>query len=601
MIDPKLLHGDGEKFGSTKHVQKLREAIRASRRDMDPFRINRKLAVQEFVGAHYSANGAVDKVPVNFIKLAVQVYTRVLAARNPKVMVKTDHFQLRSKAYDLSLGLNHLLEEIQFLKTLKRFVLDSFFGVGIIKVGIETKGQQEIDGAMHDIAQPYADRVSLDDFVVDMTATSFDDAHFVGHRFRVPLEWAKNNKQYSQKMREKLVAYDKASRQDDTTERTSEIGEDTVWSTDPYINRVELWEIYLPLEGKIVTMAAESSSDEEFLREQDYAGPEAGPYHFLGYQEVPDNVMPLPPVADWIDIHDLGNRMFRKLGRQGERQKDVVAYQGTAAEDAKRIVDANDGDTVRVDNPNNMKQLKFGGADRNNMAFAIWLKDIFNYLAGNLDLLGGLGASAETARQEQLIKNSGSVMIDEMKDRTMAAIRGVIHALAWYVWEDPLIELHVAKRVPGFEDSVSVPSKFTAEAKEGDFLQYNFQIEPYSMQPDTPESRLQTLNGVWMQFIQPMLPMLQEHGIQVNLEQMLRNIGRYSNMPEDLEGVLVYSDPGASPQRGPVGKPPAPKAGATKRTYERINTPGITQASKENTMVQSLLSGGGEGAGAEVA
>lgn len=592
-----LLHGDGEKFGSPKHVQKLREAIRLSRQELEPYRRNRRLAVQEYVGSNYSDGGAPDKMPINFLNLAVKTFSRTLAARYPRAMVSVEQFQFRKQAYELGLMTDKCMKEIKFLKTAQKFVADALFSIGIIKVGLASKVQEQIDEAEYEATEPYAAVVSLDDFVVDMTATSFEEAAFIGHRYRVPLEWAKNNKKFSEKMRKKLEAYDKREKQDaNDADPVSDIGEDMRASQDPYIKRVELWEIYLPYEKKIVTMPHIPSKDEEFLQEQDYKGPEPGPYHILGYEDVPDNIMPVPPVAHWRDVSDLGNRLFRKLGRQAERQKTNYVFSGSAEDDAKRIKDAGDGDVIRVDNVNLHKEITTGGVDKGNMAFLVWLKDIFNYLAGNLDLQAGLGASAPTARQEQLIKDSGSVMIDEMKDRTMNAIRGVIEALAWYLWENPIADVDLTKHVPGFENRIFVKTKFTAEKKEGNFEDYHFDIEPYSMQPDTPQSRLAVLTQTWQQFIVPMIPMLEQKGIQVNIEAFLRNVARYSNMPEDLEGILIYADPTEPPTRADPDEIVAPKPGAG-RAYERVTVPGGQPQSSGQQMMQQLLSSPEGGSG----
>ena len=43
------------------------------------------------------------------------------------------------------------------------------------------------------------------------------------------------------------------------------------------------------------------------LRVVDWTGPPRGPYAVLGFNHVPSNIMPLPPVAIWQDLHDLAN------------------------------------------------------------------------------------------------------------------------------------------------------------------------------------------------------------------------------------------------------------------------------------------------------
>jgi hypothetical protein len=83
----------------------------------------------------------------------------------------------------------------------------------------------------------------------------------------------------------------------------------------------------------------------EFLRVARTTGRTSGPYHMLGFTPVSDNILPLPPRAIWYDLHTLGNRIARKLARQAERLKRVLAYEGKAAEDDAEIAEADDGET----------------------------------------------------------------------------------------------------------------------------------------------------------------------------------------------------------------------------------------------------------------
>ena len=69
-------------------VSRLVTAFDHSRRKMLPFRERRLHAIRQFVGGNWSDGGAADRVPVNFIEMAISIYRRQVAARAPRVMVR---------------------------------------------------------------------------------------------------------------------------------------------------------------------------------------------------------------------------------------------------------------------------------------------------------------------------------------------------------------------------------------------------------------------------------------------------------------------------------------------------------------------------------
>jgi len=83
-----------------------------------------------------------------------------------------------------------------------------------------------------------------------------------------------------------------------------------------------LWDVWLPKEGLLVTMADQSGGPA--LRIVPWEGPEHGPFLLLGFDVVPGNIMPVAPGAHLLGLARLLNRMMRKLGDQADRQKIVT-------------------------------------------------------------------------------------------------------------------------------------------------------------------------------------------------------------------------------------------------------------------------------------
>jgi hypothetical protein len=569
---------------SDTNLSKLRTAIEYSRRQLQPFRQQRYEVIRQYVGNHYSDDGAAERTPINLLELAVNIYTQQMAARSPQVIVNTARKEFKPFAADFEIALNQLIKQIRLAETLRLAVIDALFSIGIVKVGLERKTSVELGGYLHDVGQPFADIISLDNWVHDTTATKLEQCQFMGDRYRVPLDFVKNSGVF--KNTANLQPTAKSGLNEDGDSKAESISHGNQSNPEEYKDHIELWDIWLPADNIIVTFPADGEAKP--LRVIQWEGPETGPYQLLSFSPVPGNIMPLSPSALWLDLHDLANRLFRKLGRQAERQKTILGVQSGAEDDGTRIIKANDGETLRMDNPDRAREYRFGGIDQPSLAFLLQVKDLFVYLGGNLDSLGGLSPMADTLGQDQLLAQNASKRVADMQDRVITFTRDIISSLGFYLFTDPLINLQLTKPVPGFEE-LSVPVSFDALSMQGDFLDYNVEIEPYSMQHQSPQMKLQTLVQVFQQFIAPYLPMMAEQGIGISFERLLKTIGKYSNVPE-LNDVLEFTAPSNQDQRPPVGQMPA-KFGTTKHISERVNRPGATRQGKDAALAQTLLGG----------
>jgi len=261
----------------------------------------------------------------------------------------------------------------------------------------------------------------------------------------------------------------------------------------------------------------------------------------------------------------------------------ILSWQAGADADGNRVIEANDGDMIKLDNAQGVNEFKYGGISPESLGFLVMVRDLFSYMAGNLDVLGGLGPQSETLGQDQLLSASASMRIQKMQKATITFAKEIIEDIFMYMWEDPLYNPIVTKRVKGFDD-VSVQVPFGPEQRQGEFLRLNIDIEPYSMQHTTPEAKLQGLRTIFQEFVAPFLPMMQAQGVAIDMEMLFRKIGKLGNIPE-LNDIIVYETPIHEPQpQQPAGKP-----ANTKRTYERVNRPGATNAGKSQILQQALF------------
>lgn len=571
-------------------IRRLRAAVASSYKKMEAFRQNRRDAIKQLVGTHYNEEKTFDKVPVNLLALAVIIYTRQLVSRNPKAMVSTEFDELRSRAESLALAGNHLFEEIKLKDTLKTAALNALVGMGIVKMGLTYGKTVEIDGTTHDVGQPFCDAIDLDDFVFDMTARRWDQVQFIGNKYRLPLSEVKKSERYDAKVRAKLkpsCGHDDEIASDDTDAKSREISRGKDGEDDYAEDFIDLWDIYQPRLNKLCTYAAEQP-ELDALEEIDWEGPEAspcGPYRPIGFREVPGQILPLPPVALWRDLHELINRIFNKIGRQAERQKTISCANDESA--AILITKANDGDCVNV-NPDKVKEVRYGGPEQVSMAFATYLRDLFAYNAGGLDIAGGLGPMSSTVGQDKLLDENASKTLADMQDTFSDFTEAIIQDLMWYLFYHPMIKIPLVKTIGGLE----IPTEFNSDEREGDYLQYNFKIHAYSMQEETPQSKLEAFKVLFQEFVIPLMPVMQQSGQVPNVEGILRYLAKLMDI-EELNQLFQFQQPSQFPPAEPVQTPDAPKMPAhTTRTYERVSRSALTRPGQDTLMGQAFLGAG---------
>lgn len=579
-----------------KDLHRLTQSIRWSERKLRVFREKRMAMLRQFAGFNYGDFSSADKVPINLLELAISIYTREVASHSPQALVVTPYQQLVSSAADLELAINHLIGKLDLEGSLNAAGLDAMFLIGCVKIGVAARSMPAgDDGHILDPGEIFCDQVLSENYLWDMAARHIDRVSWEGDRFRVPLEWARENPDYNKEARQKLAAsrvdtYDAERGGREIESETLTQGREPI--IDEYKDHVDLLEVWLPDERVVVTVADGQESTP--LKIVDWKGPERGPYRKICFGSIPGNIVPRPPASLLVDMHELANLLFNKTARQAERQKTILGVQGHAKADGSRVVEANDGDAIYTENPDGMREFTTGGANQQTLAMVIWLKQMFSYLGGNLDAIGGLAAQTQTVGQDSLLAQTASGRIRDMQKTFLKFTTGVVSDIAFHAWNDPLIKIPLMKPIAGTK--YAIPMEFTPERRKGDFLHYNFTIEPYSLQTRSPEERLARITSFVEQIVTPILPVLAKSGIQLDYEEFFKIFSKYGGLPE-IDRLLVYmqgqQDPsatGGGDQGDGAGMP-----AQTTRNYVRSNRPGATQQGAERGMMSSLLASGSQG------
>ncbi|MFA5186691.1 MAG: hypothetical protein WC551_09465 [Patescibacteria group bacterium] len=559
---------------SDTEFKRLRESIDWSNRQLEFTRRKRVEAVKQLVGSHYSDGGADKCVPTNFIKLATDIHIRLLAARAPRALITTLRPDLRPTAANLELRVNQIPDEIDLTTTFRKLVAEAIFSMGIVKIGLHTVGK--ILG--HEYGQTFVDLVTIDDYFCDMAAKQMEQIQYEGNDYWLDYKEVMESDMFPKAALSGLKADEYTvigERGEDRAEGIFSNGSATLFK-----DKIWLRDVWLPSEELVVTYAVKS---EKRLNVVEWEGPERGPYKKLGFSDVPGNLLPLPPVAVWRDIHELANALFRKLANQADGQKTVLGFPGGNDESVIEFRNAKDNDGIKYKG-GKPEKLTVGGIDPTTLAFYLQCRDLYSYFADNLDSLGGLGPQTKTVGQDRLISEAANAQLRDMASKFVDCAREVFRAIAWYEWNDPVSSKILEKPVPGTDLKIRVP--WNRDSRKGSFDLYDLQIDVYSLQDDSPALQLQRLNLFVKEFVLPLAPLIQQQGGTIDVQTILRLAAKYADFKEGGEIVVFTNDQGSEKAAGVPGMPQQ-----TTRTYERVNRPGATEGGKSQILQQALLGG----------
>lgn len=510
---------------------RLAAAAAAANERMKPFRRNRLAFLKQYAGPHYAPRaeaagaGPGGPEPLNLIYSLASVLLPHLVACNPRAQISTTAPSLASQAEVFSLAWNYLARQIDLARSLRTVVTDALFGAGIMKTGLGAAA----GGELGDNGAPFADPVDLDDYFIDPAARSRPGARFEGNRYRVPLEHLMDSGLYDPKAAASVLPLYR-----DRQERASGIA-GPEGDGDPLGRYVELVDLWLADENVVVTLPADVEEPAGFLRQVQWYGSDRGPYEMLGFHWVSGNPLPVPPMALVFDLHVMINKVARKLGRQADRQKDLVLFDDRAADEATRIRDASDGEMVGVQSVDRYRQVSFGGPNEDGYRHLGFLFEQFSRIGGNVDLLGGLQPQSDTLGQDEMLFTNATARIDDMRLEVYEFTKHVGAKLAWYLWHDPLVELPLVGRGES-------PVTFSAAQRAGRFMDYHFDIEPYSMSPDSPTRRYRRTLEWIDHVVVPTAKIAVAQGYKLDVDRLAAITGKMLNIDQSGE---LYRSPAA--------------------------------------------------------
>jgi hypothetical protein len=574
---------DDEKRG------RLLKAIQQSNQAIEKHRRVRNLMVKHYAGSWYdtTAPQGAEKILVNLMNQTARIFLVALASNNPAVLVSTPVSENIPFARRFEVNLNKLISDMALSETFRAILLDAFFciGVGVVMMrDTDTRFHgilESEEDVWLDPGEPWLNRVSLDDLILDMPSRERNKMRFCGHRYRVDYEKVMDEPGYSKEFKAKFKPSSRESI--DGTGSTRAIGIDPS-EDDDLKDMGWLQDVWVAENKSIVTMACDQDIPPAIERE--WTGSQAGPYKFLSLGDVPDRIIPAAPAINLFGMHLQQNRLHVRMEHDSNAHRIMNVYAPAGAEDAEKMRTGKRNSWHRMNDPNSVKQVEVGGVDQRDMALAVFIQEEYDRFAGNLQAMGGLGPQASTLGQEELIHGELSKNVADMRMAVVNFANETILDLGRLMWNDEMLSLQTS--MPVGNSGIEVDSSWQPGYRMGNFEDYGFRVEEYSMVFKTPEQKLQEMFQVFQQ-LAPLWPMFQASGAVLDCEAIVDEIARLKNRPE-FKRFITFMDPmmmgGGAEENG------ATKPAVTSRETVRKNIPtGGTQEARSSAMIQSLMGG----------
>jgi len=319
---------------------------------------------------------------------------------------------------------------------------------------------------------------------------------------------------------------DTMQEKDQTSSRTSR---NTDVKYRPQFEFIDLW---LPQEQAIVTMPGGGlDRPAKYLAEEEYEGPERGPYEQLGFYWLDGELMPIGLMQVIYDLHVMINEMARKAGRDAEAAKTVVLYSQAHQKEAEAIRSAQNMAMVGVPDIDHFKELRLGGVSEDRYQYIAFLRQALSQIAGNTDLIGGTVAQSETLGQDQMLMNNAGNRLADLSNTMRTFTKRVMEKIGYYLWNSNR-ELWVTMD-PGA--SHEWQALFNREYQQGEYLEYAVDIEPYSMRADSPEAVYMRMMQWLKEVILPISQLGMAQGAQLDVALVAEETAKRLNIPMHRE------------------------------------------------------------------
>lgn len=573
------------------HCARLAKAMDYWNKELAVYRTARRETILNYTGLQALAKSyGVDpstgdkRILGNLIQLSGLAHTVQLAYNDPRYLVIANEPKGEAVSIRLETWLDRYCPLIGLGDVARSVALDSFFGFGIVKVdhGYLPPGVRKLTGQE---TGPMAWRVSQDCFGYDGNATSWDDVSFIWDMVVVPLDDAKQYPPFMEFNPEATAALVEF-RGDSTTNAQGDLHNKTDRTSNSAQAMVRLVHVYLPHSNQIVVWPcnnetfAEVASQPLLVRE--WTGHHTGPYAVLTHLDIPDNLIPVAQTESVKGLHFLFNELADRTAKQAVDAKINPIYEMGAQQDIQRWENAQDRESIPVSNIGKLGMMEKPGPTQSQTAYMGTVLQMFKMFGNSIDDTLGLGATAPTARQSELIRSATNARTGEARRRMNRVMELVGRKLSHLVLNDQNMRFPMRRPVPrsGLTMDVSwlPPAQMPRNPDADDYL---ISVVPESMEFRSPFDRLESLKQATAEIIQA--AQAAQAGIPIEMAKFVEIQAKYRDLPELLDlwlGLVPeHAEAKSAAQNGPRIRPEGTGE------YTRTN---VSEQSDQGAMMQNL-------------
>lgn len=405
-----------------------------------------------------------------------------LVYSNPAVKVSSKRPKVhRQLAQGLTHGVNRWIRDVGLETTLLEIGQDSLFDYGVGLVTMEPLPGYENKEAPP--MRPCFTRISPRRYFQDPQANSKRSVRYQGHDWLRDIEDlrkatepdpenpGKRRKVYNEAVLDRLEGMD-----DSATVGTMRIGDPPASVTRVPRKQIRGYEVYVPEEKKIYTLAVvQTSTGEakaEYLREPRpaFCHP-GGPYVLYGIYSVPDYAFPLAPMATTDNLVEELNAHLDQCSRQADAARQFTIVDGTNAAAVNQIKNAKDLDVICVPgfSANQALVVTIGGPSREQLDYSDRLRARLDRKSGLADFSRGNVTGDATATENRLAAQATDVRRKFMQRNFRLCVVETLTKVLWLMTESKNIVFNVP--VPkGFHEGLDDQSAGNGEMEDGLFL-----------------------------------------------------------------------------------------------------------------------------------
>lgn len=563
--------------------------------ELQAFRERRVEHILEYLGSNFGTDGIEN--PINILSQFVNTVVRQLVGSNPRGLVTSFNRSLRPFAEASTDDMNRRLKKMRYDEILAERVVHAMFLIGIGYRAIVAPAASRFGGYASVVGQVGVCNIDFEDFCCDTSVADISKGEYQCHDYDAHLDDVKNCKLFRASMRKDIQRSEPKLFNDGGDRKVGSLNMRAGSNFERYEEYVRLRQTWWPRYRLITTHAVDYEFDEPLL-EQDWVGPDCGPYEYLSLQQkAPGKLLAKAPIMDLVDVARSINHHWKHLDNQASQQKSVTGFQDE--EDAAAVNKAEQGASVHLKNPQGVVPLKMFGVDQE---LALWTansRELFNELSGTR-ALGGLSSSSKTATQEKLVAQSASELIQAWGSKVTKSAERDMDALGWFFWNNPHQKLQSTYQLPGMPDVTADRSVAPEDRAKIPWDEMDLEIDAYSLNHVPPGQRAQILDDMVKNVFIPFAPLFQRPGVGKMLEKYTAFKAKYHNMPEInelAESIIgVQGDPQMGAAEGPPQDQPMQPPGQ-ETVHTRISQPGMTDKG-QSQVLQQLMAGGRKPAGA---